>query len=63
MIRIKFNFIILEVKATVMHEAKQLRRRVIRGLLTSVYHGDQGVAGLLLLKHRILLGVLKKWHI
>lgn len=42
-----------------MHEAEQLRRRVIRGLLTSVYHGDQGVAGLLLLKHRILLGVLK----
>lgn len=27
-----------------------------RGLLTSVYHGDLGVAGLLLLKHRILWG-------
>lgn len=35
----------------------------MRALLTSVYHGDLGVAGLLLLKHHILLGVKKKYFL
>lgn len=39
-----------------MKQNNQKRGNNLTGLLTSVYHGDLGVAGLLWLKHRTLCG-------